>query len=251
MAPTDSERSAAAILSSLTIVVPAYNESARIDATLARIFAWRALRAPDCEIVVVDDGSRDDTVQRASRAGQGQAHFRVEALGRNRGKGAAVRRGVQQATRQWVLFSDADLSTPIEEIDKLLAAVAAGADIAIASRDTAGSTIDRRQPAYREAMGRTFNALVRALAVPGIADTQCGFKLFAAEAARRCFSRMTIERFAFDVEVLYIARRLGYRIAEVGVRWVNDDRSTVSPVRDAARMLTDVARIRWRHRGVS
>ncbi len=247
---TAAARSPEAILASLTIVVPAYNEAARIEGTLSRLFAWRAQRDPTIEIVVVDDGSRDDTVGVAGRAGQGEAHFRIEALGRNRGKGAAVRQGVQLATRDWVLFSDADLSTPIEELDKLMAAIAQGADIAIASRDTKGSLLDRRQPAYREAMGRTFNTLVRALAVPGIADTQCGFKLFSAPAARRCFGRMTIERFAFDVEVLYIARRLGYRIAEVGVRWVNDDRSTVSPVRDAARMLSDVARIRWRHRGV-
>ncbi len=245
-----SERSADAILASLTIVVPAYNEAARIGQTLDRLFAWRQARSPSVEIVVVDDGSRDDTVAVARRCGTDQTQFRVETLGRNRGKGAAVRHGVQVARGQWVLFSDADLSTPIEEIDKLLAAIVAGADIAIASRDTVGSVLDRRQPAYREAMGRTFNALVRALGVPGIADTQCGFKLFAAEAARRCFGRMTIERFAFDVEVLYIARRLGYRIAEVGVRWIDDDRSTVSPVRDAARMLSDVARIRWRHRGI-
>ncbi|MSQ82250.1 MAG: glycosyltransferase family 2 protein [Myxococcales bacterium] len=246
---TEDSRTPAAILASLSIVVPAYNEAERIEASLRALLAWRDQNAATAEIIVVDDGSRDDTVAVAQAVLRGHSQVQVAALGRNRGKGAAVRRGVELATRQWILFTDADLSTPMSELAKLLAAVQAGADIAIASRDTTGSAIDRHQPAYREAMGRTFNALVRALAVGGIADTQCGFKLFAAVAARRCFSRMTIERFAFDVEVLYIARQLGYPICEVGVRWINDERSTVHPIKDAAVMLADVVRIRWRHRG--
>lgn len=240
-----------AILDSLTIVIPAYNEAERIGATLDRVLAWMDGHAPTARIVVVDDGSRDGTVALVEARAASEPRLQVERLGQNRGKGAAVRRGVEVAGTAWILFSDADLSTPIEEIDKLMGAIGAGADIAIASRDRPDSDIARHQPAYREAMGRTFNGLVRALALPGFADTQCGFKLFSAAAAKAAFGRQTIERFAFDVEVLFIARRLGYRIAEVGVRWVNDDRTTVSPVKDAARMLYDIAKIRYRHRHLS
>lgn len=238
------------VLASLSIVVPAYNEAGRIGTSLHTLLQWTADHAPSAEIIVVDDGSRDTTVALVTALAQHHPRLRIEALRSNRGKGAAVRRGVEVATGQWILFTDADLSTPIAEVDKLIAATQAGADIAIASRDVAGSDIARHQPAYREAMGRTFNALVRALALPGFADTQCGFKLFRSVAAKRAFGRMTIERFAFDVEVLFIARKLGYRIAEVGVRWVNDDRTTVSPIKDASRMLVDIARIRYRHKGL-
>lgn len=238
------------VLESLTIVVPAYNESQRIGATLDHMLAWLDLHAPTARIVVVDDGSRDDTTAVVQRRADSEPRLQVERLPINRGKGAAVRHGVELARTEWVLFSDADLSTPIGELLKLRQAIADGADVAIASRDRPDSDITRHQPAYREAMGRTFNTLVQAMALPGFSDTQCGFKLFSAEAAKRCFGRMTIERFAFDVEVLYIARKLGYRITEVGVRWINDERTTVSPVRDASKMLVDIAKIRYRHRGI-
>ncbi len=241
----------AEILDNLTIIVPAYNEAGRIGATLEQMLAWLDVHAPTTRIIVIDDGSRDATTEVVRQRAATEPRLRVEKLPVNRGKGAAVRRGVELAQSDWVLFSDADLSTPIEELLKLCKAIDAGADIAIASRDRPDSNVTRHQPAYREAMGRTFNALVRAMALPGFSDTQCGFKLFSAEAARRCFGRMTIERFAFDVEVLYIARKLGYRIAEVGVRWINDERTTVSPVRDASKMLVDIARIRYRHRGMT
>jgi dolichyl-phosphate beta-glucosyltransferase len=239
-----------AILDSLTIVVPAYNEAQRLGASLDRLLAWMDGHAPRAQIIVVDDGSRDGTASLVAERAAQEPRLHIERLGANRGKGAAVRRGVELATTQWVLFSDADLSTPIEEIFKLVAAIERGADIAIASRDRPDSEIERHQPAYREAMGRTFNGLVQALALPGFADTQCGFKLFSASAAKAAFGHQTIERFAFDVEVLYIARKLGFRIAEVGVRWVNDERTTVSPLKDASKMLLDIAKIRWRHRGL-
>lgn len=239
-----------AVSNSLTIVVPAYNEAARIAPGLRTLCAWAAEHAPGCEIIVVDDGSRDDTRAIVAGIAAEEGRVRLESLPVNRGKGAAVRRGVELAQRAWILLCDADLSTPIGEIDKLAAAAAAGADIAIASRDLPTSDIARHQPAYREALGRAFNGAVRALVLPGLKDTQCGFKLFESAAARRVFARMTIERFAFDVEVLYIARRLGYRIAEVGVRWVDDARSTVDPWRDGMRMVQDIARIRLRHRGL-
>lgn len=238
------------VLQSLTIVVPAYNEAQRIGSSIDKLLAWADRRASGVSIIVVDDGSRDDTADVVQRRADAEPRLHIERQIPNRGKGAAVRRGVEAARSEWILFTDADLSTPIDEIDKLIAAIEHGADIAIASRDRPDSLIERHQPAYREAMGRTFNGLVRAMALPGFSDTQCGFKLFRADAAKRAFARMTIERFAFDVEVLFIAQRLGYHIAEVGVVWVNDERTTVSPVKDALRMLADVARIRYRHRGI-
>ncbi len=237
------------VLASLSIVVPAYNEAERLPASVQRIIAWADDVGANIEIVVVDDGSSDQTVAIAQQMAVDEPRIRVESLGRNRGKGAAVRRGVSVARKDYILFSDADLSTPIDEVRKLADAIADGADVAIGSRDVADSRIERHQPWYREAMGRTFNRIVRALAVGGISDTQCGFKLFAAEPARRCFSRTTIEGFAFDVEVLFIARKLGYRISEVGVIWVNDERTTVDAFRDSTRMFLDVARIRYRQRG--
>lgn len=240
----------AAVLDSLTIVMPAFQEEARIGPSLDTLFAWLDQHAPRAEVVVVDDGSRDGTAEVVQARAAREPRLRLASLERNRGKGAAVRRGVELARGEWILLSDADLSTPLTELPKLVAAVQAGADIAIGSRDVRDSHIVRHQPAYRELMGRVFNQIVQAAALPGLRDTQCGFKLFAAHAARACFARQTIERFAFDVEVLYVARRLGYRIAEVGVVWVNDERSTVRPLRDASRMFADVVRIRRRHRGV-
>ncbi len=243
--------SQAAVLESLSIVVPAYNESARLPASLRTVCDWMTERGVQGEIIVVDDGSKDDTVALASAFAHADDRVSVVCQPANRGKGAAVRRGVEVARERWVLFTDADLSTPIEEVEKLAEAAAAGADVVIGSRDVSDSQIEQHQPWYREAMGRTFNRIVQTLAVPGITDTQCGFKLFSREAARRCFGHQTIDRFAFDVEVLFLARHFGYRIAEVGVRWRNDERTTVDPVRDAARMFVDVARIRLRHRGLS
>lgn len=238
------------VIRSLSIVIPAYNEAQRLPGSLRRVLGWADDNHADVEIVIVDDGSTDDTVQIAQQLAAADERIRVESLATNRGKGAAVSRGVALAQRSFILFSDADLSTPIEEVGKLAAALQAGADIAIGSRDVATSQIERHQPWYREAMGRTFNRLVRVLAVGGLSDTQCGFKLFRAAVAKRCFEAVTIEGFAFDVEVLYIARKLGFEIAEVGVRWINDERTTVDPVRDAARMLLDIARIRARHRSL-
>ena len=237
-------------LRSLSIVIPAYNESARLPATLTRVVQWMNEAHITGEVIVVDDGSTDDTAALAEQMAATHPTVSVVRLPGNQGKGAAVRRGVEVATEAWVLFSDADLSTPIEEAERLASLADAGADVVIGSRDAKDSQIERHQPWYREAMGRTFNRIVQALAVRGFRDTQCGFKLFSREAARRCFGQMTIERFAFDVEVLYLAQRFGYRIEEVGVRWVNDERTTVDPLRDAAKMFVDVLKIRRRHRAL-
>jgi len=239
----------ARVADSLTIVIPAYNEAGRLGASLRQLADWLDRHAPSAQVIVVDDGSTDATLTLARTLATADPRLTVAALGRNRGKGAAVRRGVELAEREWILFTDADFSTPIDELPRLAARAEAGADIVIGSRDHAEAQVEQRQPLYRETMGRIFNRLVRGLALPGFSDTQCGFKLLRRTAAKRCFARQTIERFAFDVEILFVARQLGLRIDEVGVRWRNDERSTVHPVRDAGRMLLDVARIRYRHRG--
>jgi dolichyl-phosphate beta-glucosyltransferase len=230
----------------LSVVVPAYNEAARLGPTLDRITAWCRDHRPAFEVVVADDGSTDATAAIARAAGP---QVRVLALG-HRGKGAAVRAGVLAAAGDVILFSDADLATPIEELDKLQAALDAGADIAIASRALPDSDIRTRQHPLREMMGRSFNLLVRALLLHGIKDTQCGFKLFTRDAAHDLFARATVDGFAFDVEVLWLARGR-YRVAEVPVVWHHIDESKVSPGTDAARMFADLLRVRlrqWRNR---
>jgi dolichyl-phosphate beta-glucosyltransferase len=205
----------------LSLVIPAYNEERRLPVSLARIADWLGSRSPalSAEVLVVDDGSADRTAAVAEKtaAGLGLA-FRVIRLPENRGKGAAVRAGVLESSGEHVLVTDADLSTPIEEVDKLLAS---GAAVAIGSRGLDATLVKERQPLFRVASGKLFNLLVRVLAVSGIRDTQCGFKLFRREAALEVFSRATVDRFAFDVEALLLARRLGYAIVEVPVLWFN------------------------------
>jgi dolichyl-phosphate beta-glucosyltransferase len=230
----------------LAVVVPAYNEEARLGPTVRAIMAYLDGRGLDWQLIIADDGSTDRTIAVAEEAAGGSPRVRVIALGKNRGKGAAVRAGVLAARARRILFSDADLATPIEEVAKLEAALAAGADVAIGSRALAGSDIRVRQHPARELMGRTFNTLVRALVIGGIKDTQCGFKLFTAAAARALFARARIDGFAFDVELLWLAQGR-YRVAEVPVVWRHVEQSKVSPGVDAARMLVDIIRLRARH----
>lgn len=230
----------------LSIVIPAYNEATRLGPTLERVFEWLEAEGLDAEVLVVDDGSRDDT------AGLVRSYCaRFEALqllqyGGNRGKGYAVGYGVVRARGAHVLFSDADLSTPIEEYLTLAAALE-GADVVIGSRAVKGSSLEKRQPLYRELMGRSFNLAVRAAVMGDFHDTQCGFKLFTAAAARQCFARRRLDGFAFDVEILYIARKLGLRTVEVPVHWQHFEASRVDPIKDSARMLVDLMRIRLLH----
>lgn len=231
----------------LTVVVPAYNEASRIDACLTRVLAYLNSSARNTELIVVVDGGGDDTLHRAEAATPGRVALRVLHSSENRGKGYSVRQGMLAARGRYVLFSDVDLSTPIEEAERLVAALEAGANVAIGSRSMPGADVRVRQPVWRESMGRIFNWFVQRLALPGIIDSQCGFKCFRADAARRIFQRQRIDGFAFDVEVLFLARRLGYRIAEVPVTWIDDPRSSVHPIRDSAHMLLDLARIRWLH----
>jgi len=228
----------------ISVVIPAYNEEKRLGGTLGRILSYMAEAGHDYEVVVVDDGSRDGTAAVAeSFSGRGVRTLRTPG---NRGKGHAVRRGMLEAGKSLVLFSDADLSTPIEELEKLAAPVLAGrAQIAFGSRSVAGSVIEVSQPVSRVAMGKVFNLLVRMIALRGFHDTQCGFKLFTRDAAREVFRRQRLDGFGFDVEILAIARGLGFRIAEVPVRWINSAETRVQAVRDSSRMFLDLFRIRW------
>ena len=229
----------------LSVVVPAYNEAERLGASLTRMAAYFASQAYEVEVLIVDDGSTDATKEIALKFAVTNPNFRLLSYDVNRGKGHAVRFGMLQATGQRVLFCDADLATPIEEVEKLTAALDAGADIAIGSRDVKGSELMKRQSLVREMGGRAFNQMVQALAVPGIHDTQCGFKLFTQSASQRIFNLCQVDHFAFDVEVLYLAVKvLGLRVTEVPVRWAHQEGSKVRFFRDALRMVKTLFRIR-------
>jgi len=229
----------------LSIVIPAFNEERRLPASLEALGAYLSSRkAPlSVEVVVADDGSADRTAERAVDTGRrlGLA-LRVVRFPRNRGKGAAVRAGALAAEGTLVLVSDADFSTPIGEWEKL---ASAGAPVAIGSRAVDESLVKERQPLPRVLAGKLFNLVVRAVAVPGIRDTQCGFKLFSREAAGAVFSRTTVDRFAWDVEALLLARKLGYAIAEVPVLWFDSPDSRVTLASGIAAYL-DLFRIRRR-----
>jgi dolichyl-phosphate beta-glucosyltransferase len=228
----------------LSVVIPAYNEEARIGPTLAAVTAWLDAEREDYEVIVVDDGSRDATARVVEQ--QASPRLRLLRLPENRGKGAAVRAGVLASTGDQVLFSDADLATPISELPKLRERLEHGYAVAIGSRGLPGADIRVRQHPVREMMGRTFNVIVRAFLIGGIRDTQCGFKLFRGPVARELFAESRVDGFAFDVEVLLLARR-HHRIAEVPVVWRHVEQSKVSPGVDAARMLVDVVRMKLHH----
>ncbi len=222
----------------LSVVIPAYNEEARLVPTLERIKQYLGEQSYSSEIIVVDNASVDRTAEVAREAG-------VEAIAEpRRGKGAAVRTGLLAARGEYVLFSDADLSTPIEEVEKLMAELRAGSDVAIASRGLPESNLVKRQPWYRELVGRVGNLLVRIMAVRGIADTQCGFKLFPREISQRVFPAQRLTGAAFDVEVLFIVQHAGWKIAEVPVTWIDSPETRFSRVRDSLDAFKDLFRIR-------
>jgi dolichyl-phosphate beta-glucosyltransferase len=199
----------------------------------------------DYEIIVVDDGSTDKTVDTVLKFGD---KVNVIRQNKNIGKGAAVRRGMLEAKGNIRLFSDADLSTPITELPKLLECLNNGTDICIGSRAVDNSKIRVHQPFYREFMGKTFNKLVQLLVFRGINDTQCGFKVFNDYAADKIFPSTKIDGFGFDVELIYLAHKAGFKVEEVPVEWYNDARSTVNPLFDSARMIIDLWNIRRIHR---
>lgn len=229
----------------ISVVVPAYNEEGRLAETLPRL--WRGLkrRFETFEVIVVDDGSSDRTVDVVENFALDHPEVRALSYDENRGKGYAVRTGMLSARGKYLLFSDADLSTPLREVGKLLRALEAGADVAIGSRARQDSKIAEYQPLYRVLMGKTFNKIVRTLAVRGFADTQCGFKCFRRDSAREIFSRCRIDGFGFDVEVLYIALERGLTVSEVGVLWRNSPESKVDPIRHSLQMLKELLLVRW------
>ncbi len=227
----------------LSIVIPAFNEASRLGPTLRRVVDYLRQQGAEYEVLVVDDGSTDGTAEVAAEfAQEGVRLLRQEV---NRGKGAVLRVGVLASQGREVLLLDADLSTPIEELEKLRPRLAE-AELVLGSRSVAGSDIVQHQPYYRELMGRTFNLIIRALGVRGLRDTQCGFKLLDGAVARQLFSELTIQRFAYDVELVWLARRHGYRVREVGVRWADSPSSRVNPMTDSFRMFWDVLALRWR-----
>jgi dolichyl-phosphate beta-glucosyltransferase len=229
----------------LSVVVPAYNEEARLGNTLKRMLAYFDGQDYPYEILVVNDGSTDGTARVVEHIAACRPQVRLLEYAQNRGKGYAVRYGILRSQGQRVLFSDADLATPIEELEKLNAKLDEGYPIAIGSRDVRGSQLIKRESWIRELGGKTFNKLVRLLTVPGIHDTQCGFKLFTRNTAQTIFGRCVVDHFAFDVEVLYLAVRIyGLKVAEVPVRWAHQEGSKVRFLRDGFRMVKTVFKIR-------
>lgn len=233
----------------LSVIIPACNEERRLGPTLQQVCSYCARQGQPFEILVVDDGSTDGTADIARRAAAGHPELRLLRNERNMGKGYAVKRGMLEAHGEYRLFTDADLSAPIEEVEKLLPWLEQGYDIAIGSRSVPGSNVVSHQPAYRETMGRVFNRLVRSAILDGIIDTQCGFKCFRGDSAQTIFARQTLTGFCFDVEVLYIGKQLGCRIREVPVTWSHCAETRVNLVTDSLRMLRDLLTIRRRHRG--
>jgi len=231
----------------LSIVLPAYNEERRIIPTLLSISRYLENRRIPAEVLVVDNGSNDGTVDVVEATARHYAEIRLIRQGRRGGKGAAVRRGVLSSKGTWVLFADADGATPIEEVERLLCEGAGGADVAIGSRALKAPDVRVEQPLGRQLVGRLFAALVRWFAMPKIADTQCGFKLFRREAADWIFSRQVLERFGFDVEVLFLARQYNCRISEVPVNWTSVDGSKVGLL-SGLDAFFDIFRVRWIHR---
>ncbi len=229
----------------VSIIIPAYNEASRIGNSLNRIISYMNNSKYSYEIIVSDDGSRDETIAISESFDE----VRVVTEGKNFGKGRAVRRGILAAKGTIRIFTDADLSTPIQEIEKLLAELQKGYDVVIGSRAVNDDLIRKHQPFYREFMGKTFNKIVQVLVLKGISDTQCGFKGFTEKAAEDIFLRAKMDGFSFDVEILFLADKLGYRIKETAVEWYNDERSTVSPVVDSIRMFKDITRIKKLHAG--
>jgi len=228
-----------------SIIIPAYNEGRRIGESLDQVLAHAAREGWRCEVIVVNDGSRDNTAEIVRQHMRHSPMVRLLENPRNLGKGYSVRHGMLHAAGDVVMFTDADLSSPIQEAGKLFAALEQGADVAIGSRWLRAELQRRRQPLYRELLGRIFNLLLRLILGLNFKDTQCGFKAFNRKAAEAIFPVLRVERWGFDPEVLFLARRWGLRVAEVAVEWGHDSRSKINPLTDGFRMLLDMVRIRW------
>lgn len=228
-----------------SIVIPAYNEQARIGATLTEVVRAVTTQSWNAEVLVVDDGSSDDTVKIVEAFAARHPWIHLLRNGANRGKGYSVRNGMLHASGEIALFTDADLSSPIEEATRLFSAIREGADVAIGSRWLAQSRQTIRQPLYRRFFGRCFNVVTRMIMRLPFADTQCGFKAFTRSAAQTVFQLQRIERWGFDPEILFIALKRGYVIREVPVSWAHDQRTRISYLRDGLQMLSELLLIRW------
>ena len=228
-----------------SLVIPAYNEGARLAPTLEKVLGYMARHECDAEVIVVNDGSRDNTADIVRSFAQDHPSLRLVENPGNRGKGYSVRNGVLHARGRVVLFTDADLSSPIEEVPKLLQALAAGADVAIGSRWLQAELQTKRQSLHRQLFGRIFNLLLRITLGLQFKDTQCGFKAFRQRAALAVFPLQRIEGWGFDPEILFLARKFGFRVEEVPVRWGHSGGTRINPVMDGAKMFQEMLRVRW------
>lgn len=232
---------------SLSVVIPAYNEESRIVPSIERIVQYLNASHKDYELIVVDDGSSDRTAGVVQNLAKGNPKIRLLSNPQNEGKGNSVKKGVLAAKGDVIFFTDADLSTPIEEIEKFLEELKRH-DIVIGSRSIEGANVELHEPIYRELLGKLFNKFVQILCVPGIVDTQCGAKMFKREAAMKIFPLIKTARFSFDVEALFLARRFGHRIKELPIRWLYSANTRVRTFQDGPKMLWDLLQIRWIHR---
>ncbi|HWI17580.1 MAG TPA: glycosyltransferase [Vicinamibacterales bacterium] len=232
----------------LSLVIPAYNEAGRIGGTVTHVCGYLDRQAYDWELIVVIDGGPKDAGMEARTAAGSRPNVRVLENDMNRGKGYSVRRGFSEARGERLVFIDADLSLPVEGLEGMMARFDAGADIVIASRTAPGSRVEGAAPAGRDMMSRIFNLAVQTIALPGLTDTQCGFKGFTARAARVIFSATESDRFGFDVEALYLARKHGFQIVELPVVCRYHGGSSVSRLSDGVKMFADIVAVRLRHR---
>jgi dolichyl-phosphate beta-glucosyltransferase len=226
----------------LSLVIPAHNEENRLPKTLEQVFAFLSAQSYNAEVIVVENGSADRTLEIAQGFAERHENLRVIHTD-ERGKGLAVKRGMLEAHGEFRLFADADFSMPVPEISRFLPPALLDVDIAIASRETVGA-VRYGEPFRRHLSGRIFNALIRLVVLPGLDDTQCGFKCFRAAVVEEIFPRQTMPGWSFDVELLYIARRRGYRIKEIGIPWYFNPDTKVSLVHDSLRMASDLFTIR-------
>jgi len=229
----------------LSVVIPAYNEESRIGDSLTKIYGYLKKRDHDFEIIVIDDGSKDKTLNLLSEYSQNMPNLIVLKNESNQGKGFSVKKGVLKSKGDIILFTDADLSTPIGELDKLISWLGRGYQISIGSRDLPESQVKRHQVWYRELMGKTFNRIIRLILNLDYYDTQCGFKCFKRDAAVEVFKSLKICGFSFDVEILFIAEKKGIKVKEVPVLWYNSPESKVKIVRDSLKMLRDILKLRF------
>ncbi|MFA5337250.1 MAG: dolichyl-phosphate beta-glucosyltransferase [Candidatus Omnitrophota bacterium] len=232
----------------LSIVIPAYNEEKRLQSTLEKIYSYLKSKDYEYEVIVIDDGSSDKTAEVVLDSELNKAGKLVLLKNeKNKGKGFSIKKGILASRAEFVLFTDSDLSAPIEEADELFLSIQSGYDIVIGSRSIEGAEVRVHQPFYRELMGIFFNVLVQILVLKGFIDTQCGFKLFKGNVAKDIANELKIDRFGFDVEMLYLAQKKNYKIKEVPVIWLNSPTSKVNPVLDSWRMFIDLLSIKRLH----